>query len=155
MLLPPGTRTDGCVIGNRRYLPCTTLSGVASLANGESGVQRARFAKLIAEIQMIDRPCAVVEHRLLDEPLSQRLDEKIHVALRGSGRDGDVMKSFDAFGQLHHDRSPLFSAIADRLFKPAQRSLLQPVRGIREYLTIGGPRSEEHTSELQSLMRTS
>src|SRR3546814_5806685 len=112
MLLPPGTRTDGCVIGNRRYLPCTTLSGVASLANGESGVQRARFAKLIAEIQMIDRPCAVVEHRLLDEPLSQRLDEKIHVALRGSGRDGDVMKSFDA-------------------------------------------RSEEHTSELQSLMRIS
>src|SRR3546814_12950056 len=64
----------------------TTLSGVASLANGESGVQRARFAKLIAEIQMIDRPCAVVEHRLLDEPLPQRLDEKIHVALRGSGR---------------------------------------------------------------------
>src|SRR3546814_7455676 len=63
MLLPPGKRTDGCVIGNRRYLPCTTLSGVASLANGESGVQRARFAKLIAEIQMIDRPCAVVEHR--------------------------------------------------------------------------------------------
>src|SRR3546814_6739421 len=62
-----------------------------------------------------------------DLPLSQRLDEKIHVALRGSGRDGDVMKSFDAFGQLHHDRSPLFSAIADRLFKPAQRSLLQPV----------------------------
>src|SRR3546814_3894039 len=126
MLLPPGKRTDGCVIGNRRYLPCTTLSGVASLANGESGVQRARFAKLIAEIQMIDRPCAVVEHRLLDEPLSQRLDEKIHVALRGSGRDGDVMKSFDAFGQLHHDRSPLFSA-----------------------------RSEEHTSEIQSLMRSS
>src|SRR3546814_17313312 len=42
MLLPPGKRTDGCVIGNRRYLPCTTLSGVASLANGESGVQRAR-----------------------------------------------------------------------------------------------------------------
>src|SRR3546814_9054498 len=70
MLLPPGKRTDGCVIGNRRYLPCTTLSGVASLANGDSGVQRARFAKLIAEIQMIDRPCAVVEHRLLDEPLS-------------------------------------------------------------------------------------
>src|SRR3546814_10470115 len=63
-------------------------------------VQRARFAKLIAEIQMIDRPCAVVEHRLLDEPLSQRLDGKIHVALRGS-------------------------------------------------------RSEEHTSELQSLMRIS
>src|SRR3546814_19104712 len=42
MLLPPGKRTDGCVIGNRRYLPCTTLSGVASLANGDSGLQRAR-----------------------------------------------------------------------------------------------------------------
>src|SRR3546814_16501458 len=116
---PRSTRTD-------TLFPYTTLFR-SSLANGESGVQRARFAKLIAEIQMIDRPCAVVEHRLLDEPLSQRLDEKIHVALRGSGRDGDVMKSFDAFGQLHHDRSPLFSAIADRLFKPAQRSLLQPV----------------------------
>src|SRR3546814_15172040 len=110
------------VIGNRRYLPCTTLSGLASLASGESGVQRARYGKRIAEIQMIGRPCAVVEHRLLDEPLSQRLDEKIHVALRGSGRDGDVMKSFDAFGQLHHDRSPLFSAIADRLFKPDRKS---------------------------------
>src|SRR3546814_1060716 len=31
MLLPPGKRTDGCVIGNRRYLPCTTLSGVAKI----------------------------------------------------------------------------------------------------------------------------
>src|SRR3546814_19458887 len=76
-----------------------------------------------AEIQMIDRPCAYVEHRLRDETLSQRLDEKIHVAMRGSGRDGDVMKAFDAFGQLHHDRSPLFSAIADRLFKPARKSV--------------------------------
>src|SRR3546814_15168825 len=104
------------------------LSGVTRLAKGERVVQRSRVAKLSAEIQMIDRPCSVGEHRLLDGPLSQRRDEKIHVAWRGSGRDGDVMKSFDAFGQLHHDRSPLFSAIADRLFKPAQRSLLQPVR---------------------------
>src|SRR3546814_2021952 len=58
---------------------------------------------------MINGTCAVVEHGLLDEPLSQRLDEKIYITLRGSGRNSDMMKS----------------------------------------------RSEEHTSELQSLMRIS
>src|SRR3546814_9947196 len=59
------------------------------------------FAELIAEIQMINGTCAVVEHGLLDEPLSQRLDEKIYITLRGSGRNSDMMKSFDALGQLH------------------------------------------------------
>src|SRR3546814_17701554 len=71
---------------------------------------------------MINGTCAVVEHGLLDEPLSQRLDEKIYITLRGSGRNSDMMKSFDALGQLHHDRSPFFAVLADRLFKSEQRS---------------------------------
>src|SRR3546814_8687601 len=135
MFLPPGKCADGRVIRNRRDLPGTALAGVAGLTDGKGGVQRARFAELIAEIQMINGTCAVVEHGLLDEPLSQRLDEKFYITLRGSGRNSDMMKSFDALGQLHHDRSPFFAVLADRLFK--------------------SERSEEHTSELQSLMRIS
>src|SRR3546814_1662426 len=127
MFLPPGKCADGRVIRNRRDRPGTALAGVAGLTDGKGGVQRARFAELIAEIQMINGTCAVVEHGLLDEPLSQRLDEKIYITLRGSGRNSDMMKSFDALGQLHHDRSPFFAVL----------------------------RSEEHTSELQSLMRIS
>src|SRR3546814_4446305 len=76
MFLPPGKCADGRVIRNRRDLPGTALAGVAGLTDGKGGVQRARFAELIAEIQMINGTCAVVEHGLLDEPLSQRLDEK-------------------------------------------------------------------------------
>src|SRR3546814_7948321 len=90
MFLPPGKCADGRVIRNRRDLPGTALAGVAGLTDGKGGVQRARFAELIAEIQMINGTCAVVEHGLLDEPLSQRLDEKIYITLRSEEHTSEL-----------------------------------------------------------------
>src|SRR3546814_20335235 len=69
MCLRTGKCGDGRCIRNRRDLPGTALGGVAGLTDGKGGVQRARFADLIAEIQMLNGTCAVVEHGLLDEPL--------------------------------------------------------------------------------------
>src|SRR3546814_20371550 len=67
----PGERCDRRTIGNSGNLTSTALACVAGLTDGKGGVERSRLTELVAEVEMINWSRTVVEHRLLDEPLTE------------------------------------------------------------------------------------
>src|SRR3546814_11184 len=106
---PRSTRTDTLFPYTtlfRSDLPCPGAARVARLPDRKGGVERARLTQFISEIQMVDRRRAVVEHSSLDKPLPKDLHHQIDITLRRTGRDGDVMKTFNAIGQWCHTLSP-------------------------------------------------
>src|SRR3546814_7822436 len=90
-------------------------SDVCSSDLRKGGVERARLTQFISEIQMVDRRRAVVEHSSLDKPLPKDLHHQIDITLRRTGRDGDVMKTFNAIGQWCHTLSPRLDRKSTRL----------------------------------------
>src|SRR3546814_11840126 len=103
---PPSQRAQRRCVGDRGDLPCPGAARVARLPDRKGGVERARLTQFISEIQMVDRRRAVVEHSSLDKPLPKDLHHQIDITLRRTGRDGDVMKTFNAIGQWCHTLSP-------------------------------------------------
>src|SRR6185312_14800390 len=103
---------DG-VDGNREEeglgLVGAALAHPAGLAVGEGGEQRARIARAVAVVEVIDRDLAVEQDRLLDAAQPQQADMEVIVLLGATDTEREVVGTADVAG-IRHDLSSLVDA---------------------------------------------